>query len=154
MSGLGLLVNCERRLESFSRCDSVNPIDATILAYIAGFMDGDGSICVDERGQVQIVIYNTYKPTLDWTCSTFGGNVRKKYSAGDMSVGDYETTKDGYEWRLWGKEEQFAFLTSILAYLQEKQSNAMEALEALRGKRQEFLRTKRAGHSRDRKAYR
>ena len=40
------------------------------LAYIAGFLDGEGTICITHaahnRLQASIAIYNNHKQTLDW----------------------------------------------------------------------------------------
>ncbi len=120
----------------------MNPIDFAILGYIAAFVDGEGTISLSGRPGVQVVIYNTYKPTLEWIQGMFGGQIHVNKKAGETSPGSkYKHTKDVYELRFQKITEMFAFLSSILPHLREKQDRAREALNVLRSKRELFLRT-------------
>jgi len=52
----------------------------TDLAYLAGFIDGEGSICIfgyhgRRHSALRLQAYNTNRDVLDWIALTFGGRV-------------------------------------------------------------------------------
>lgn len=62
--------------------------DRDKLAYLAGIIDGEGSIMIQIQGKnksrkinyysIRLLIINTYKPLMDWLLLNFGGNVIKR----------------------------------------------------------------------------
>jgi hypothetical protein len=53
----------------------------TELAYLAGFIDGEGSICVfgyhnRRHSALRLTAYNTNREVLEWIAFNFGGRVR------------------------------------------------------------------------------
>jgi hypothetical protein len=88
------------------------------LGYIAGFVDGEGSIDV-HRGKPRVRVVNTFKPFLDYARNTFGGAVyARKVVPGRRPT---------YSWELNGREA-VAFLGLIKAHLWEKREQAALAL--------------------------
>jgi hypothetical protein len=52
----------------------------TDLAYLAGFIDGEGTICIfgyhgRRHSALRVAAYNTNRDVLDWIALTFGGRV-------------------------------------------------------------------------------
>ena len=95
------------------------------LAYIAGFIDGEGSISIYKeksplRYRIEVTVGNTFKPVLEGLFQRFGGRVRP-----------YNTYKPNYRqaW-YWGVsgETAYKFLTTILPYLREKAVQAQEVI--------------------------
>lgn len=106
----------------------------TELAWIAGFFDGEGCVCIyrskeapsqlrrNGRGRHVLTLSLTQKTKeiLDWVASMFGGRVEK-----------YRTSKPCYTWTLCGRDKQRAFIYAVLPYLKLKKRQAELALEYL-----------------------
>lgn len=56
-------------------------IPKTVLAYLAGLFDGEGSISIGNRSpsfSLRIRITNTNLEVLEWVTELYGGNIRRK----------------------------------------------------------------------------
>lgn len=109
-------------------------------AYIAGFMDGEGSFSITKhlaktkqssgnvttnwRHAVQVTISNTNREVLEWIAGHFGGaiHVRKMYMV----------AKQGYSWKPSTYREGELFILAILPYLRIKRKQALVALSYYR----------------------
>ena len=109
-------------------------------AYLAGFMDGEGSFSITKhwartkqvsgnvttnwRHAVQVVISNTNREVLEWIVENYGGSIHTRKM--------YMTAKQGYSWRPSTYKEGEIFILSILPYLRIKKKQAMVALSYYR----------------------
>lgn len=109
-------------------------------AYLAGFVDGEGSFSItkswgktkqssgnitsNQRHAIQLTISNTNKEILDWIVSNFGGTVHVRKM--------YMTAKQGYSWKPNTYKQGEIFILAILPYLRIKRKQAMVALSYYR----------------------
>lgn len=124
------------------------------LAYIAGFFDGEGSICIGKRGpkhakhlQLTITLTQTDREILEWVDAQLGslGRIRvknhgRKTRALILDLG--YNLKECYE-LVWDSLRAESVLTALLPYLKVKKARAEIALE-FRG----TFPTTREGHNR------
>src|SRR5258708_1351359 len=105
------------------------------LAYIAGYLDGEGSVFIRHEARhvnsyrVQVKIGNTYKPVLDQLKERFGGSLYAKplyKTAGAKMAG-----RQFWEWVIHGKGA-YNFLVQISPCLREKAVQAEEAMDFYR----------------------
>jgi len=118
------------------------------FAYLAGFIDGEGSFSItktyskqikpyskkvkeEDKVTVRYVCYkldvsvtNTNKEVMDWIAFTFGGKV---YSGGNANRNP--KYKPRHTWHVSNREACRALITSILPYLIVKKEQAKVALE-------------------------
>ncbi|MHA1302906.1 MAG: hypothetical protein ACTSPI_04280 [Candidatus Heimdallarchaeaceae archaeon] len=91
-------------------------------AYIAGFVDADGSIIFSKRKQgwytYELCVTNTNKNLIDWFHKSFGGHIFTK------TFNDGQNWKKQYWWRLYNKELLSKFLLKIIPYLKIKKKQA------------------------------
>lgn len=98
------------------------------LGYLAGLIDGEGSITLYLRKKYQslelrVTVYNTYEPVIDWLVSNFGGN---KYK-----VGRRLNLKHSQEWQWFICSEQaYQILKPVSELLVIKKHKAIVAIEA------------------------
>jgi len=96
----------------------------TDIAYIAGFLDGEGCIRIKKANQggnsyyVWVAITNSYKPTLDFVQSVFGGQVRQAEKTVNKIVYHYLITAS----------EAVDMLKTILGFLRDKKKQAELAI--------------------------
>ena len=96
------------------------------LAYIAGLLDGEGTITafMDKRGCIgtSVLIANSYLPVLEWVQSILGGRIvergGKNYPAHWRPV---------WKW-CCPAVDQTALLKMLVPYLQIKQQNAYQLM--------------------------
>jgi hypothetical protein len=111
------------------------------LAYLAGFMDGEGSFSIvktyqivkavdgtkskNARYHLHIKIANTNLPVLQWIVDNFGGTVytKKNWKA---------EWKQRYDWTITKNSRMEAFILGILPYLIIKREQAKIALDFTR----------------------
>ena len=97
----------------------------TDVAYIAGFLDGEGCIRIKHANQggnsyyVWVAITNSYKPTLDFAVSLFGGKVRRAEKKVNKWVYHYLITSS----------EAVDMLKVLVGFLREKREQAVIAIE-------------------------
>lgn len=105
-------------------------VDQYILAYIAGFFDGEGSIVIPRRYtnlrrgckfSLSVRIVNTYKPVIDLCQRLFGGYVYEKPI-------EKSHHKQAYQWYVNAQKGE-DFLKLILPYLVVKKEEAEIAME-------------------------
>jgi hypothetical protein len=110
-------------------------------AYLAGFMDGEGSISIVKtygikrhvngdkvkniRFHLHMKIANTNRGVLDWICGKFGGQVYAKKECSSQ-------WKPRFDWVLIGNKNMERVLLAILPYLHIKHRQALIALEFVR----------------------
>lgn len=102
-------------------------------AYIAGFLDGEGNITILRRNQylnktpsygLIVGFTNTDRHVLEWLSTKVAGGIYKKARY-------RENHRQGYEFRVWNKQETKFILESILPYLRIKRAQAEVALDFL-----------------------
>ena len=109
---------------------------SNIWPYLAGIVDGDGTLCINYRipGKQkhptsvyfsQVIIYNTSVPLMKWLIKTIGGRfyLRTKTSL---------SKKPQYAWFPSGKKNKEKFLLGILPYLVAKHRQSEILLEFTR----------------------
>lgn len=125
--------------------ERVNVISLSDLAYIAGFIDGEGTLTIRRSVkyktknvyyQAYAVINNTYEPTMRWLHGLLGGSLRqiKQYSK-SKTVRHKDIFTLTIEPRMLR-----VLLPKILPYLKEKKQHAEILLM--------FLKTKVYGYGR------
>jgi hypothetical protein len=112
----------------------------TDLAYLAGMLDGEGTLGVYGRYQksrkeyiVVCVVANTDTRVLDWLVATFGGN----YSKRKRSSARWKTC---YAWSLSDRHKLAELLPAVMPYMKLKveQAKLVLALPLLKQGRQWF----------------
>lgn len=84
------------------------PAEPTVLAYLAGLLDGEGNISSQE-GKWWVAITNSYRPVIDWLL-TFGGKDRamKRYKPAHSPC---------WHWRIHAQQDVLAFLEAVAPYM-------------------------------------
>lgn len=116
-------------------------LDETEKAYIAGFMDGEGSISLGKdyprvnghktKIQYNLVVSmcNTNKEIVEWFKQELGGSITiRKWTKG-------KNHKQAYQWNL-KSNQAIDFLKEILSYLKIKKQQAELAIEFQKHKRE------------------
>ena len=104
-----------------------NQLSPTDAAYIAGFVDGEGSIMLLQRKnsiRVRMTVSNTDRNVLDWLCQTVG--------VSNIQAHRKETAKHrmAWQWDLNG-DGVASLLVQIRPYLKVKAVQADLAIEAM-----------------------
>jgi hypothetical protein len=102
----------------------------TDVAYLAGVLDGEGSICIfrsthrdgSPRHWINVTIGNTHHGVLEWIRSIFGGRIAS--NAEQYKPQNHET----WRWRVNAKEAAIT-LRLVSAYLKIKTEQASIAIE-------------------------
>lgn len=92
----------------------------TDIAYLAGFVDGEGSITIFRSGRrdhLRFDIYNTNEAVLLWISHTFGGRVHR------VGRPSKENWKQEFSWQT-GHQQAAAILRACLPYLKVKRLQA------------------------------
>jgi intein-encoded DNA endonuclease-like protein len=108
-------------------------IDKIDLSYIAGFVDGEGSIYLNAKnksflGQWRIGICNTDKPVIDWMLMKLACGVVREYLP---RKGQH---KIAYVLDINRQGDVCAILKVLLPYLRVKKSKAFEAIQDIEAK--------------------
>lgn len=90
------------------------------LAYIAGFVDGEGCVQISKNGSLSLSIINTAHQTL-----TF---IKRVLGCGSVAPRKQKVNKPQYVFRVYGTSAA-EVLTALLPYLIEKRPQAELALE-------------------------
>lgn len=105
-----------------------NPTE-TEAAYIAGLLDGEGSICWYKqrrgRDQPMLIIVNTHYGVLEWM-EQFGGRIAAKKVNGDR--------KPCWHWRMGRTAHVASLLEAIEPFMQIKKDKASAMLEELQSR--------------------
>ena len=107
---------------------TLRPVDA---AYLAGIVDGEGSIHLrnskDRKSWVRIQIWNTSKPLIDWILETIRtGSVTSRIRHGKVNG-----TVPCYCLEIASQQNVHAVLRQILPYMKIKSPKAQELLDYL-----------------------
>lgn len=104
---------------------NVDELDCPSSAYVAGFVDGEGTIYYSEASKsIQVSVSNTYGPIIEAIARKYGGAVNTtKYSKKPH-------WKLAYVWRASGRRAA-RFLTDIEPFLVQKRGRAQAALTFL-----------------------
>jgi len=73
-----------KRYEGKKSLDDLLKIKTDDIVYMAGFFDGEGSICIiTGTHNLQVQLSNTDQKIMEWIAETFGGHARakKKYKS-------------------------------------------------------------------------
>jgi hypothetical protein len=97
-------------------------IPETIIAYAAGFFDGEGCISITKNGAVDVRISNTAKNVLVTLHSYFGGSITNRTQ---------KVNKAQYVYSLYG-ETAINFLSLIKPFMIDKLPQAEAILEYYR----------------------
>jgi hypothetical protein len=96
----------------------------TSIAYIAGFLDGEGCIRIKRANQggnlyyLWVAITNSHKPTLDFVQGIFGGQIRKAEKAVNKTIYHYLITAS----------EASDMLKTVVGFLRDKKKQAELAI--------------------------
>jgi len=103
-----------------------------LWSYLAGIVDGEGTICANKRAQgdfqLQVAIYNTSLFLMKWLVKNVGGRF---YVRSLIGYGG-KPGRTQYMWMPAGKKNRENFLLAIVPYLLMKREQAILALEFLR----------------------
>ncbi len=92
--------------------------DEKTLAYMAGYMDGEGCFQANSQDRyIYLSLSNTHKPTLEWIRDTFGGNLSKQKPRKELHY------RPIYQWRIWALGA-YPLCKALLPYLKEKKEQA------------------------------
>ena len=102
----------------------------TDLAYIAGIVDGEGSISIQQNGKHQIAhltISNTNLEVLKWIQNKFEeGTIYKRTL--------YPNRKQCYVWQTGAHKVIYLILIKLLPYLKIKRNKAIETISFIQNK--------------------
>jgi hypothetical protein len=110
-----------RRFSCAYKLPSIN-ISPTEQGYIAGILDGEGSI-VEDGGHIVVVIANTDKNLMDWLLRKMGGYIQVT----PTGLGK----KTCWLWKLSRMADIKIFLETLEPFLIVKKSKARKALEVI-----------------------
>jgi hypothetical protein len=96
--------------------------EETDKAYIAGIIDGEGSITVYSYSDIAYIkplvnVTNTNKELLLWLKDNYRGSIYKQASKGS-------TYKTCYRWQLWGCHRILPMLRDVYPFLRLKKEQA------------------------------
>lgn len=102
--------------------------------YLAGIMDGEGTISINQQGKstnfpkivLDITVVNTDERLMKWLIKYFGGRYRLR----DRQ--DSPNHSLSFSWRVTGKANKEHILLGLLPYLVIKRAQAMLGLEFVR----------------------
>lgn len=113
----------------------IKPLSEVDKAYLAGIMDGEGSISISRKTDPTmksgfsfrpcIEISNTDKPLMDWIASTTGLGAIRLY------VDHNPKHRPAYKWSLWSNQAN-QFLNAIRPYLITKRERADIVIEFIK----------------------
>lgn len=101
------------------------PNSAAALAYLAGIIDGEGTICYQDRGtrHYRVAVIMTSEETIRWI-GQWGGTT----AALPMRRGAKPHHKPQWIWRVTGHSNVRVVLTAVVPFLVTKKATALEAL--------------------------
>lgn len=115
----------DRRL-IFRKATWTPPSSAAALAYLAGIIDGEGTICFQEKPNAtrhyRVAVIMTSEETIRWI-GQWGGTVAALPPRPRMPH-----LKPQWVWRITGHSNVRVVLTAVMPYLITKKQTAAEAL--------------------------
>lgn len=102
-----------------------NQLSVPEAAYIAGLLDGEGSICPRKGRGVEVIVVGTYLPMLEWLLATTGTGTISKPLTRTGALG----SKDCRHWTT-GSVPAVELLRQLVPYMIEKRQRAVDAIDA------------------------
>lgn len=98
---------------------SLSPLSISLpaqerLAYLAGLIDGEGSIRIRKKQYPFVAIYNTHQGLMDWLAQTIGGRVGV----------DKRGREPQYYWTIGAARDVYCLVKAIYPYLIIKKQDA------------------------------
>lgn len=118
-----------------SERSTVRELTVAEAAYLAGLIDGEGTVMVSDRRKhrpgsthpsVYLSIAGSWEPMHDWLIKTTGVGTIGKYRIGDPNSG-INSSKQVYAWRVQASTA-IAVLRQTLPYMIEKAERAALAI--------------------------
>lgn len=113
--------------------------DPAKLAYLAGIIDGEGSIVPYNKSAAKrywrIVVGNTSEDLIQWLKSNFGGTVHDRRQSWNSWLGEappHQGQRHMWGWYIGRQADVFAILSAVEPYLVIKRGRANVALEEIR----------------------
>lgn len=119
---------------SFRRVDAGPRIPAQDWAYLAGLIDGEGTIYLrpKERGfSGRVIVYQKDRTILDWLQQQFRVGLVKEQNGEDKELNGNTYQNDMHLWQVNRQEELAWLLAAVIPYLRIKRNKATEMLAAL-----------------------
>lgn len=88
------------------------------LAYLAGYLDGEGCFTLGQAHKPVLAVENTHKPTIEWLHRTFGGSMSRKLSTRKAHH------RHTYRWAVVNREASDV-CRAVAPYLREKTQQAL-----------------------------
>ena len=110
----------------------------TDWAYLAGIIDGEGSIFLSKNNggksvQPHVVVAMSTPQPIKWVYRTFGGHYKRRWmEARGISPEGYR-----YTWGFHSQEGTYLICLGMLPYLKLKRSKAKEVIRYFEGKQQQ-----------------
>jgi NUMOD3 motif len=98
------------------------PSDPVKLAYVAGLIDGEGSVGIRKTGTPYVTIYNTHLGVMHWLWGTLGGTFSAVDNRGRVMC---------YAWRVQSLRNSQALIRAVLPFLIIKRESAARTLAEL-----------------------
>jgi len=95
---------------------------ATKLAYLAGLLDGEGSIGFIKKIRPRVSVYNTDRKVMDWLVENVGGKVGQDSARGRVPC---------MRWSLDAARNVYGLCKAVLPYLIIKKHKAEEVMKFL-----------------------
>jgi len=114
-----------------SELDGLGDLTEAELAYMAGFLDGEGSISIYQNNasySLDVTLYNTDRRTLRWLEQRLRSLSPEE---GTDTRNDGRHNRDTYSLRLRRQEEVREFLEAVQPYVVTKQPHVENALTFL-----------------------
>lgn len=92
--------------------------DSSDLAYIAGYLDGEGCFSVGRHWKISIICENTHRPTIEWLHSIFNGSFSARIFKRKPQW------RPTYRWQVVGNDA-LSVCQIIAPYLREKTEQAL-----------------------------
>jgi intein/homing endonuclease len=102
-------------------------------SYVAGYLDGDGTICGTYHRGLNISITSADFIVVKWLLANFGGKFHVRIRT------ELKNTKPIYQWFLSGAKNKELFLLRTIPYLLLKKQQAKLLLEILRLRKQDLF---------------
>ena len=103
-------------------CSVIDELPAEKVGYLAGILDGEGTISMRNARSVRISIANTDETLMAWL-SILGGHV--------SALKPFPNRRQVYRWSIGHREDCVRFLQIVLPHLCIKRASAEEALRNL-----------------------
>jgi hypothetical protein len=109
------------------------PESAADIGYLAGLLDGEGSICVKkDTGTYSVCVYNSDAPLIEWLTS-IGGRV-------EILKDSPLSRKACFRWTISRQAEVLILLSAIYQHLRIKKEKAASAIAVLKTRQENATR--------------